>query len=657
MNTKIKFAFYLAAVIIMIGGCASENPDLLNPPPQYKLVKIRFVNLAKDHEQRTCTVGGAVESQSVAFGQCSDSFMPSADSALIGIKKQSVSEYMDTIKTRFLRNTNYTFFALPSAPNKPVQKPVDEVLVLSTLEGLGLNTNSAYIKILNAFPDTARFYNVNLGCPNGKALATSSPYRMVSPPIEVPSGKIAVSITKIVNNQPPTFGLYQLNLKAATQYILLIFQKEDGTEGISLLNELDLTQAAIQPATLIQERVTEIRTINFSKSAVSVTKSPDEPLVSDMPQNRIGTYISAGACSSGSQDTIVTFINNELKSFAPTSLEVMKKFTVMVFDSADLKANLTVIAPPVQLVKPLNGQSLIRVVHGGYLAQSMMVSVGARTSTSSAVGFNSGEIIATQVDYGNISKEALLAPGLTPITVFTASQPTQLLFSTLINLDADKQYLFVITNNPDDFGNIQLTIIEESEIDKDLQFLEEGSFTQFVQLVPDAETITFSAPPVLQNAKLYFSGSMATILPEGSNDLTINNKQLNIITDKKTRNLIIATGTNSNTELIKFQYTPFDVSAINYKRRFINVCKEIPLINIGLNCDTCFIAENISYGSSSEPETVLLERKCSFSIYNPATKKVVLRVNDINLPFGKNFTIIFGGNSANGYSVVIQQEF
>jgi hypothetical protein len=657
MNTKIKYAFYLAAVIIMIGGCASENPDLLNPPPQYKLVKIRFVNLAKDHEQRTCTVGGTVESQSVAFGQCSDSFMPSADSALIGIKKQSVSEYMDTIKTRFLRNTNYTFFALPSAPNKPVQKPVDEVFVLSTLEGLGLHTNYAYVKILNAYPDTARFYNVNLGCPNGKALASGFSYKMVSAPIEVYSGQIAVSITKVANNQPPTFGLYQLNLKAATQYILIIYQKEDGTEGISLLNELDLTQAAIQPATLIQERITEIRTINFSKSAVSVTKSPDEPLVSDMPQNRIGTYISAGACSSGSQDTIVTYVNNELKSFAPTSLEVLKKFTVMVFDSADLKANLTVIAPPVQLINPLAGQALVRVVHGGYLAQSMTVSVGARSNSTQDSGFRTGEIIATQVDYGKISEKALLPPGLIPITVFTASQPTELLFSTLVNLEADKQYLLVITNDPDDFGKIKLTIIEESEIDKDMQYLDEGSFTQFVQLVPDAETITFSAPPVLQNAKLYFSGSTTTVLPEGSNDLTINNQQLNIITDKKTRNLIIATGTKANTELIKFQYPPFSFSSTYYIKRFINVCKEIPLINIGLNCDTCFIAENIPYGSSSEPQTEVLERKISFSVYNPATKKVILRVNDINMPIGKVFTVIFGGNSTNGYSVVIQQEF
>ncbi|MGA2297858.1 MAG: DUF4397 domain-containing protein [FCB group bacterium] len=661
--TKIFKIFILFILTIFIFSCAKESPDLLNPPPQFKTVKCRFINLAGDRNDRVCVLDRTVKSGTVKFAATSDSFMPPADSSIISVQLNGVQEFSNLVRTRFLRDTYFTLVGLPSVPGRPVQKYLDTVYVLSTIAGLGANTNFANITIFNAYPDTTRFYSVNLGCPNGFALGSGLTYRVMTAPQQVQAGYVAVSLSLSQNNKISIIGLYNLNLKATGQYVLIIYQKQDGSEGVLLLDEFDDKTDALLPADIVPDRTSDVRTINFSRIPVTIKRIPNDTVAVNVRPNFISDYKLVGACKSSSLDSMAVFAGNSLMAFAPTSLEVLNKFTVLVFDSANSNANNAVVAPPVHLTEPSGGRSIVRVVHGAYNLPFLIVSIGARVdSADTNTHYSSGSMIAKDIPYGQISGYQLVTPGTLPVTLFSSSptQPTQLLYNSIVTLEPDKYYLLVVTNNHSNGDSLGITLIEDNQISSNISFESQGGFTQVVDLIPDVVSINLNMPPVLYNAKLYYTGSLASVLPLGDNTINIAGKPTYINANNYSRNLIIAAGTNQNPDIITLQYPPFDVSTSNFKRRYINACKDIGSISVrvvGVNCDTCFEAQYILYGSTSGIYEVSLDRKNAFVFVNDATNQVLLSINDIYLPQGKNFSIIFGGSTANGYTAVIQQEF
>ncbi|MBI5323970.1 MAG: DUF4397 domain-containing protein, partial [Ignavibacteriae bacterium] len=363
------------------------------------------------------------------------------------------------------------------------------------------------------------------------------------------------------------------------------------------------------------------------------------------------------ACSSQNNDTIGASVGNDEKSKADASLEVLKNFTVAVFDSVDNPAKLTVIVPPFRLSQPLDGNSVVRVINASVNYPGYTLSLGARDYKNSPSKFISGELISPAIQYGELSKHVVISSGIVPLAVYSTEDPSRLIYNSLADFKADKSYLIFILDDPTNNGKIKISLVEENDVNKSAEFLTEGSFTQVVNLIPDVETVIVAVPPALNQAKIYFSDLLATIMNPGSGDITISGSLLNINNDITKRNLIIATGASQNKELLLFQYTPLKIESVNYKRRFINACKEFSTVNVALNVDTMLIAENISYGSASSVENVTLERTTSFLFINPVDSTVIRRIDGLNLPFGKNFTFILGGNKTSGYTIVQVQEY
>ena len=74
--------------------------------------------------------------------------------------------------------------------------------------------------------------------------------------------------------------------------------------------------------------------------------------------------------------------------------------------------------------------------------------------------------------------------------------------------------------------------------------------------------------------------------------------------------------------------------------------------------DSSPIAERIGYGKSSVFQKITLDRNLSLFFVKTEDDSLLYRVDDMPFPFGKNYTIIFGGNSKDkSYSVVVQQEY
>ncbi|MCL5991308.1 MAG: DUF4397 domain-containing protein [Bacteroidetes bacterium] len=658
MNKKI-LKYSLLLFLIAVIGCIDENPDLLNPPPQSATMYVRFINLAAADKLKL-SLNGAVESGLTEYAACSDTLHPPADSAIAAITLEDSTIYKKKNKVRFILNTYYSLFALPPAPSDSTypNNKVDSIISIGTISSFTGRYNTAYIKVLNANPDTTYRFSVILGCPNGKPIVQNLRYRSVGTPIELPAGNEAISVLTETFGNTPDINLYKLHFDAGGQYTIIIYRLNSGKPDLLLLDEFGGLKALSEVDSVPKnEKFANVRTINFSSQPVTVKKMPDETVATDVLADYITSYSNITACGSQSSDTFTSLIGSEEKSYASVSLEVLKNFTIAVFDSANFPAKLTIAIPPVRLGEPLNGRAAIRVINSSVNYPGFTLSVGAMDDNKSSTGFRSGELISPAIKYGEISQFVMIPSGFVPLSVYTTEDPTRLIYNTLTEMKPDKNYLIFILDDPSNPGKIKLSLVEENDVGKSPAYLTEGAFTQVVHLLPDAETITVAIPPVLSKAMLYLSGSLATVMNGGNANITISGSQLNINVDVAKRNLIIATGNSQSKDLLVFQYSPLTIEKDNYKRRFINACKEFPAVHVALNCDTCFIARDIQYGSASPLDVVTLERTSSFMFVNPADSTVIKRIDGLSLPFGKNFTFILGGNKTAGYTIVQQQEF
>jgi hypothetical protein len=57
-------------------------------------------------------------------------------------------------------------------------------------------------------------------------------------------------------------------------------------------------------------------------------------------------------------------------------------------------------------------------------------------------------------------------------------------------------------------------------------------------------------------------------------------------------------------------------------------------------------------------EEVYQKTKLSLLFYESTSAELIKRVNDVKLPFGTNYSIIFAGDSTlGGFNAIVQQEF
>ncbi|TAL68368.1 MAG: DUF4397 domain-containing protein [Bacteroidetes bacterium] len=658
---KKIFIFIILLSLSAVFGCIEENPALLNPPQETSTMYIRFINLSNDKANLKLLMNSTTQSALTVYSECSDTLHPPADSVIASVATiDGAEKYKMKNKIKFIGNTFYSLISLKPPGPPIITDSTDTIISIGTISSFTNRYNTAYVNVLNAYPDTNFRFSVVLGCPNGMPLVQNLGYRAISNALELPAGdNEAISVLTEKTGTAPVINLYSMQIKAGGQYTIIIYNlKNDSIPEIKLLDEFKGLDALTKLETN-RNNDAKVRTINFSSQQVTVKKSdnPDKLVADDVPTYNITGYQSVIACNSQSSDTFTSLVNDNETSWTYASLEVQKNFTIAVFDSADSPAKLTLAIPPVRLSEPLDGRAEVRVVNASVNFPGFALSLGARDKKGSSSGYIAGELISNALPYGQISTHQVLTSGLAPLSIYTTEDPSRLLFNTLVDFKPDKKYIIFIIDEPDSKEKIKVSFVEENDTTNQVNFLSEGVFTQVVHLIPDAVTITVAAPPVLNNAKIYFSGSFATIMNPGNATVSVSGSQVNFSNDIIKRNLIIATGLSQNKELLLFQYMPLKIDKDNYKRRFINGCKEFPAVDVAMNCDTCYVARNIAYGTVSTPDYVTLERNSSFLFINPADSSVIKRIDGLTLPFGKNVTFILGGNKQNGYTIVQQQEF
>ena len=666
LNGKFKYLSILLVLILL--SCAEENMDLVNPPPQSASVRVRFINLVPDLKERTLVLDGKVNIGPSNYGECTKAVQPPADSSTPSIMLNGTEEYRYSRKIRFIRNNFYTVFALPSSPKDSIQRDMDTLIIASTLAGLIKKPNTAYIRLINVYPDSNRSYAIRRGCPSGAVLASNITYRRVGGQVEIISDGSPISIIRTLNGKSEFVDLYNLNLESGKQYAIVINKSSDGKEEIRLLDEFSESSSALMEIVPEDYLGTQVRAINLSSSDVSFIKQADsvikDGVIQNLPPKRIGDYVDIGACVSAAKDTIAIMNGSDTASIISTSLDVSEKYTVLTFDSANVKAHFSILSEPYRI--DTKGYAAVRVIHAAYGLKSVTVSMAARDANDlsgiqDSLGYVVGDLISDKIEYEHISEPILVLPGQNiPVTLFSSESPAHLEYTCIANFEADKKYLFIITTD-NSTSKTKVFVVEDEDSNKDLQALEEGVFIQLVNLIPGIEHSILKLSPVLTDAKMDYGSNIATVLVPGQHSVSINNQSTNLDLELGKRNLIIFSGDEQSAKTITYQYNPYETSPNYYMRRFVNVASDIDFLSIKINSDdekTPFSAERIQFGKKTGMQKITIERNLSIFFINSETNKTLYRVDAMPFPFGKNYTIIFGGRAKDkSYTAVKMQEY
>jgi len=636
-------------------GCASENPNLVNPPSGLDSIYVRLVNFTNDNQLRSLALAGVVQTAPVAPLATSATISSPSDSAIITILLNGTEEYRPKSRLRFTRTSFQTLVALPSSSTSPAKRALDTLIALYSPYHNENNTDNASVRMMNCIADSGNRYSLRLGCANGSEIAFDNGYRSQSSIQELPPGQVGITLVERSDDSTKALDLFECTLSPSGAYTFFVLKSASNKPTLYLLDERENSASAMRELVPIPERTASIRAVNLSKSSIDaerITGQTFQTISTNLTSGSITDYIPVSACESFSVDTFaVAPSGSAIVAIAETTLEALKRYTLLAFDNSTPKPAM--IIPQFTTAPVAGGKAVVRVVNAMPRQTSVTVSLGAYTDPTQSSGFSSGTILASRLGDGSYSEQTFVTAGELPITVFTSGSPAQLLFSTVAQLDAQKKYLLVLWS---DNQITKCALIEETQVGGSAQLLGHGAFAEIVHAQSGQEKIVCGFDRVVTNASLFYGNSLATVLPPGTRTLNSGGVSLSITASSDSTVLALITG-NDASDILLFSSPAGNVKLGQSIQRYINACKDMPEVFVtrdSLNGLPIF-PTGIPYRSKAD--TLLnYERRTTLVFSNPATKEELYRVENVSLPLGKNYSIIFVGTNKK-YNAIIQQEF
>jgi len=661
---SININYLLFAIALIALSCAEEDPNLVNPPLPSETVRIRLFNYGSDAQSRKLSIDQIVSPETSYGGLSSAVTPPSADSVTLSTIVGNSIEYTDSTRLRLWRDARYIIFALPKPGS---DAPVDTLIKTQTAFATLSDTTKCYISMININSEAEYRYSLVVGCPNGVTAFPAIAYMNRSVELAVNSGNYPVSIIRLdKDNNRTSLGLFDLQLKPMADYLFVVMG--NNPDQIKLINRRDDGPGAMTSINTISSTIAKIRTINFSASGISATKEPDNNFLPSLASMKISDYNDVTACSSDDLDSIVVKVNSKYASHSELGLVVNFKYSLLVFDSAGKAANRSMTIPNLQNVNYPANHAAIRVVHSAEGVDAFSMSLGARDDMNSSAGYKAGEQLATNIMYGKVGTQVFALSGRAPISIFSATSPQKLIGSFIGRFEAGKNYLVVVTGKDED--ELKVSIINEDEVNGNIKYLDEGIYSQIAHFVPERDTIRIKVDNVLTNAKIFYSNSMATVLPLGSVSMSSEGANYTFTTQKDYRDLLVVAGSKESPEIKHVHTIRMAYNDGLYNRRVFNAAKDMPLVTVydvdyTNDSNASPIVVDLPYGKASDPQSVYLERKFSYYFYDKINGELFKQVNDIAMAFGKNYTIVFGGNNKvisndtkqYNYSILLIQEY
>jgi hypothetical protein len=682
----LKSIILSIVLALMISACIEENPALVNPPEKAETVRVRFINLSKDKSPRVLDMSGISKTEVTPWGMSSNSLQPPADSAFFNVYSGTNKEYELELLQKFLRNTRYTYFAAPS--RECLATPgcnVDTLLFLRTTTALPDNNYECLLKIINLFPDTNSSFAVRNGCPNGEILFNNINYLGSSlSPLNLIAETMGISLIRIVREgasvEEEFVNIFEVSLDARKQYVLIVVDDGNGNPTLKLLNEDELSSAALTSPRIVEDRNANIRIINLASSGIGVNFN-GLSIASSIPSDQITGYNQISVCNTVFRDSISATVSGNETVNIKSSIEVLQNYSLVILDSGNTVAGEMLLVEPVSLHEDLTGKALIRVLHASKNYKAITVSLGARAEPNATLfpnGYSSGTILASEISQGELSFPVALFEGVAPLSIFTASQPAKLLYSAKGEFKAGSSYLIIISEDND--GKTKIAVVEDEVVNTTVSFLEEGLFIQVVNAVRGADFVNIdiissqSIRNLVIDARISASNSIATVVDKGTIEVRVNGVSHQIESTENERIMFVASGNKNDIKIFanKFQALGLGDNAI-FRYRFVNATEDIPITFIKKTEADVAFSESVEQYTFSSYTTETREQKVTFFFYDEKNDNYVNRLSDVLFTLGKSYSVIIAGKAEPGcrnridpkrpweepdcYYVIIQQEF
>ncbi|MCL2039125.1 MAG: hypothetical protein FWG85_01700 [Bacteroidetes bacterium] len=671
---KKYICYIIVLVAILLNSCIQENDALVYPPLIVETVNIRYFNIHNDEISRSVLLDRKSIGNNIPFNSVAKPETPPYDSSTIQVLKNDNITYRSKQKFKFARKSNYIMIALPDYRIMPdsIIKYDDTIAYLQTTILTPEDTNQCFVKFLNANPDTSINYSIKIGCPNGQNLFVDNEISTVSylqstgiqPVYE---GIRVISVIKNYKNADTNspsnsvVGIYELDLKRLGQYALIMNKNDE----LFFVDELDHNSPFIK-LNNVEARNAYIRVVNFASDNVTINSSTQGDITANLNANFIDDYRDITTCDVLSLDRITLEANGNTTDTIFMSFDIYKKYSIFAFDTDNQIAGKIIGIPPIDdRMKTNTNQAIVRVVNGNIEKNGITVSIGAK-SFNNDIGYESGITLAVNLLAGEYSEPMYINAGtIIPISVFASTQPTQYMFSAVLNIENGKEYIIAVDKDS------KIAAIEINDEAQTIQYGEEASFLQIFNACNGNNNLNFTIPNLITNGKLPHSNLLTTFIPVGENNINANNKTINFNSENNIRTLLIAASNYNEPTLFAIQSPNMGASNSSFRFRFINASDDTPQLlvrdivkeTITQNRDTIFIYDtlntNIAYQTASFINSYSRDRKYTFDFVsqNADGETKLYKAKDINFTLNKNYSIIFYGNKNIGYKIFIVQEY
>ena len=650
----------LTLTLLLIAGCAQENPMLYDPSLRDSSVSMRFINMSPDIIPRTFTINGSSPFSNIAFGTSSDVRVNTIDSAHYVITKDG-QEIFSTIslqrqKITIFRNTVQTFITAGIENSDSTY-----VMQLSTFR-TDFARGKAKIRIVNTMPNNLPV-NVHLGCEQGELLASFLKRGEISNETETLPGSNAITIVNAENNSfIGTFDKIGYSFSADSIYTVII-AKDPSTQAIRVfaLNELskdmqafdEFPQAGMLSATIFMYNLisTDID-VEVKRGSLNLSLADDQSPFSSVSK-------TFGTCSSNAPDSvIVKDKTGRILAAESIVLSPYRTYSCVISRNILSPNGYELITSENLRTSPLNTMCDIRAIN---LRESNPIALNSAARTTGNQ-FEAGRILYSTLLNNDIATKISVQSGPLPLLLQTSSTPQIILSQCIGELFGGKNYLLII-------GTDVICALDEAS-GRIVRF-ETGAILQLIHAASKQTTHAMTVGSIIQNANLQSDGVFTTVIPMNRTTMIssgANTASITAIDSNQRYNYAIDESKN----ILDYSYNRNLLDNRLTKLRVINLSPgtevdlyldyDVRLFNDTINRDRSrdFNSQirGVLYKESSDYQIIDRERRLSFSLLqwqNPPL--VYASLNNVLISLGKNYSIFLVPENDGSNRTIIRQEY
>jgi hypothetical protein len=625
--------------LLGLWGCPSENPLLVEPPRFLDSIVVALISVVPDGQGRQVVVGDTT--LWLEPGKRTAAFLVQRDSLPLRILREGGGEVR--VWLRLFRRMFH-------------------LLVLTSLEGrdtlgvflqpLGVLQQGGSVRLLHG-ADVEAVYALQVGCPSSVPMTGWVGRLSESAPLALPAAsEVVLSVLEHNTGVQRSLGTWRFAYQAGRTYSLLLWGSQRGVR-VGVLEDTHWQEQQLRELAPLENAVASVRLLNLTTEPLTASHYPGGELLAEaLPVLRCGRYGVVQTCSAVGMDTfrVRTLSGREL--VLQGSLEPFRRYTLVVVDSGGaLRAQLVESS-----VGTVSGVARVRFLHAAPGVPMVRVVVAGMGQGS----LSSGQVVAENLAFGQVTAPVELAAGTIPLVVQETELPMSVQAAALAELPSGGSGLLCLIPGTDGHSAVVVAWVEDATDGGSVDMVPEGVPLQLLQGVPNQAPVVTLAP-VLRAVPLRYRTEVATVIPRQGAVLEVDGQQWQIAPAADSLPLLVLAGDGQQRVLFHFATPRQWQGGWVAQRRFINA-SDVPSVEVVI--DTIVAGQRkeqvlwsvLVRGQATPFELIPLEYRLSFRIRDKESGAVLARVDNVLFPLGRRYSVIFVGNRAEGYGVVVHQE-